>query len=284
MNQHLQTTHEKKSIVVIGATGKTGRRVVDKLSQQGVAVHGVSRTSTPSFDWNDQTSWRDVIKGASAIYLTFAPDLAVPGSTQAIAAFVAMAREQQVQRLVLLSGRGEEEAQRCEQLVLESGIPSTVVRASWFNQNFSEGEFVAMVEQGTIALPAGNIAEPFIDIDDIADVVVTALLNPGHEGEVYEVTGPQLLTFNQIATELSAATGKQISYQPISLNQFNTSLAESGAPEEMRWLLNYLMETVLDGRNSSVGNGVQRALGRPPKSFSEFANAAFAQRNPSISS
>lgn len=284
MNSHLQTTQGKESIVVIGATGKTGHRVVEKLNQQGVAVRGVSRSSKPSFDWNDQTTWRAAIQGASAIYITFSPDLAVPGSTEAIAAFVAIAREHKVKRLVLLSGRGEEEAQRCEQLVIESGIPSTVVRSSWFNQNFSEGEFVAMVEQGTIALPAGNIAEPFIDVDDIADVVVTALLDPGHAGQVYEVTGPQLLTFNQVATELSAATGRSISYQPISLDQFNTSLAESGAPEEMCWLLNYLMETVLDGRNSSVGDGVQRALGRPPKSFREFANAAFAQNRRSINS
>ena len=276
MNEYSMNSIKQVDVAVIGATGKTGRRVVDKLEDQGVTVRGLSRSSSPQFDWNNQPTWRDSIKGAAAVYITFSPDLAVPGSTQTIAQFVELAEELDVQRLVLLSGRGEEEAQRCERLVMSAGIPWTIVRSSWFNQNFSEGEFAPMVQGGVIALPAGEVAEPFIDVDDIAEVVVTSLLDSGHSGEVYEVTGPRLLTFSQIADELSAATGHKVQYEPISLDAFNASLSENGAPEEMRWLLNYLMETVLDGRNAALGDGVQRALGRPPRDFSEFSKSAVA--------
>nr|WP_067293359.1 NAD(P)H-binding protein [Marinobacterium profundum] len=260
-------------IVVIGGTGKTGSRVLEKLEAKGVDVRSASRSGPVPFDWRKPGTWADVVAGAKSIYITFAPDLAVPGSFEAISAFVDLAVREGVQRLVLLSGRGEDEAQRCEKIVMESGAEWTVVRASWFSQNFSEGEFSPMVQQGVIALPAGKVAEPFIDIEDIADVVVAALVQPGHSGEVYEVTGPRLLTFSQVAQELALATGREVRYVPISLQSFSQGLEENNAPAEMRWLLEYLMGTVLDGRNAQLADGVQRALGREPRDFRQFAQA-----------
>jgi len=141
--------------LVLGGTGKTGRRVVDRLTSRGVATRVASRSADPSFDWNDQSTWDAALDGVTAAYVSYAPDLAIPGATDAIRDFVEKAVEQGVQRLVLLSGRGEEEAQLCERIVQEAGIEWTVVRASWFNQNFSDGEFLGMVLDGAIALPAG---------------------------------------------------------------------------------------------------------------------------------
>jgi uncharacterized protein YbjT (DUF2867 family) len=195
----------------------------------------------------------------------------MPGATDSIQAFVDRAKSHGVKRLVLLSGRGEEEAQACERIVQESGIDWTIVRASWFNQNFSEGAFVEMVQSGQIKLPDVSTPEPFIDVDDIADVAVAALTEPGHAGEVYEVTGPRMLTLADVAAELSKATGRNIEYVPVPHDAFVARVAESGAPKDVVWMLDYLFATVLDGRNAYLTDGVQRALGREPKDFADYA-------------
>jgi len=176
----------------------------------------------------------------------------------------------------LLSGRGEEEAQACERIVQDSGVDWTVVRASWFNQNFSEGAFVEMVQAGQITLPTVDTPEPYVDVDDIADVVVAALTEPGHAGEVYEVTGPRLLTLAEVAAEISRASGRDIAYVPVRHDAFVAGMTASGAPKDVVWLLDYLFSTVLDGRNAYLTDGVQRAIGRPPKDFSDYARAIAA--------
>jgi uncharacterized protein YbjT (DUF2867 family) len=257
--------------LVLGGTGKTGRRVAERLADRGVETRVASRSANPAFDWNDQGSWRAVLDGVDAAYISYAPDLAIPGATESVRDFVEMAVEQGVQRLVLLSGRGEEEAQLCERIVQEAGVEWTVVRASWFNQNFSEGEFLGMVLDGAITLPAGDVPEPFVDIDDIADVAVAALTEDGHNGEIYEVTGPRMLTFTEVAQEISRAAGRPVEFMQIPKEAFAGAIAESGAPDDIAWLLNYLFETVLDGRNACVCDGVQRALGREPTDFADYA-------------
>ena len=103
-----------------------------------------------------------------------------------------------VEHLVLLSGRGEHHARLGEDVVRNSGLSFTIVRAAWFAQNFSEGYLRDPILAGILPMPGGMIAEPIIDIDDIADVVVAALTEDGHVGELYEVTGPRLMTFAEI--------------------------------------------------------------------------------------
>ena len=144
-------------------------------------------------------------------------------------------------------------------------------------QNFSEGEFLSMVLDGAITLPATNVAEPFIDINDIADVAVAALTEDGHAGEIYEVTGPRMMTFAEVAHEVSLAVGRGVQFVQIPTASFASAIAESGAPEEIAWLLNYLFETVLDGRNEYVCDGVQRALGREPADLGDFARRIAAR-------
>jgi uncharacterized protein YbjT (DUF2867 family) len=274
-------TYSKKSsngiTLVLGGTGKTGRRVAEKLQALGVETRIASRSANPSFDWNDQCTWDAVLEGVTAAYITYAPDLAIPGATDAIRAFVEKAAAQGVERLVLLSGRGEEEAQACERIVQEARVEWTVVRASWFMQNFSEGEFLGMVLDGAITLPAGDVPEPFIDVNDIADVVVAALTEEGHAYEIYEVTGPRMLTFNELAQEISKAAGREVQFIQIPQEAFAAAIAESGAPDDIVWLLSYLFETVLDGRNTYLCDGVGRALGREPTDFADFAQRITAR-------
>ncbi len=272
MKDKLNSTLRAEGLtLVLGGTGKTGRRVAEGLASRGVATRVGSRAADPCFDWADQSTWDAVLDGVTAAYVSYAPDLAIPGATDSIRAFVDCAVERGVQRLVLLSGRGEEEAQRCESIVQRAGIEWTIIRASWFNQNFSEGEFLDMVLAGEITLPAGDVPEPFVDVDDIADVAVAALTEDGHDGQVYELTGPRLLTFAQAVEEIAHATGREIRYIQIPPEAFAAGIAESGAPGDIAWLLDYLFSTVLDGRNAHVCDGVNRALDREPTDFAEYA-------------
>ena len=277
----MTTTHTSSHpsigrVLVLGGTGKTGRRIAAGLKAKGIPVRIGSRSATPSFDWNNDATWEASLHDVEAAYITYAPDLAMPGATDAIQAFVNRARQQGVQRLVLLSGRGEAEAQACERIVQESGLEWTIIRASWFFQNFSEGAFVDMVHAGQITLPAGDIPEPFVDVDDIAEVAVAAFTEPGHVGEVYEVTGPRMMTFAEVAAELSKATGRTIQFVQVPHDAFVQGAQASGAPKDVVWMLDYLFSTVLDGRNAHLTNGIQRALGRPPKDFADYAREVAA--------
>lgn len=267
---------DQNATLVLGATGKTGRRVVQRLQLRGVPVRVGFRSSERPFDWNDRSTWNRALDGAGQAYVAFSPDLAVPGAAETIRAFADAAVESGLRRLVLLSGRGEPEAQRCESIIQNSGAEWTIVRSSWFNQNFSESFMVEQVASGRLALPAGNVGEPFIDVDDIADVAVAALTEPGHVGELYEITGSRLLTFAEAVAEIGAAAGRRIQYEQVSVQDYASALAAEGLPRELVALLTYLFGEVLDGRNAYVADGVERALGRPPRDFRAFARKTAA--------
>lgn len=256
-------------ILVIGATGKAGSRIVAKLEALGHPVRGASRRSSPAFDWEDETTWAPALAGAEIVFVAFVPDLAAKGAPEAIEKFTAKAVAAGVKRVVLLSGRGEDNALRSEAIIQASGLGYTIVRASWFNQNFSEGHFLPAVLEGFVSLPASDKKEPFIDVDDIADVAVAALTDERHLGQVYEVTGPRLLTFAEAVAEISAASGRPVTYAHIPLADFHAALVPE-VGEATADFLHDLCEEVFDGRNEHVSDGVQRALGRAPRDFADF--------------
>jgi uncharacterized protein YbjT (DUF2867 family) len=272
----MSTTENPGPILVIGATGKTGRKVVERLEARGVPVCAGSRSAQPPFDWEDETTWAPALRGASAAYITYFPDLAIPGAPEAIEALSAVALQNGVRRLVLLSGRGEEEAQKAEDILMASGADWTIVRCSWFSQNFSENFWRDPIVEGEFALPVGDVPEPFVDTDDIADVVVAALTEDGHVGELYELTGPRMLSFRQAIEEIAEATGREIRYVPVTMDEYKAAMAEAEVPEDIVWLVGYLFDEVLDGRNAHLADGVQRALGCEPKDFSQYAREAAA--------
>jgi uncharacterized protein YbjT (DUF2867 family) len=181
-----------------------------------------------------------------------------------------------ITRLVLLSGRGEEEAERVDEAARGSGAELTILRSTWFAQNFSEGFWLEEILGGELALPAGEVPEPFVDADDIADVAVAALTDDRHIGQVYELTGPRLLTFADAVNEIGQATGREIRYVPLSIEDYAAAAVDQGVPGDVVELLTYLFTEVLDGRNAHLGDGVQRALGREPRDFGDYARDAAA--------
>jgi uncharacterized protein YbjT (DUF2867 family) len=262
--------------LVLGGNGKTGRKVVERLSKLKIPVRVGSRSGNPRFDWMDESTWRPALQGMDAVYITFQPDLAVPGTQPLIKAFAQAAVQSGIKKLVLLSGRGEMEAQQCESLIMNSGAAWTIVRCSWFNQNLSESFLLDPITAGVVALPVGNVGEPFVDTDDIADVVVAALTEQGHDGQLYELTGPRLLTFAQAIDEISKATGRDIKFIQVTPEKYAEELKAAQVPQEFIDFILYLFAEVLDGRNAQLADGVQRALGRRPKDFSAFVSETAA--------
>jgi len=265
-----------KPTLVLGGTGKTGRRVVDRLAARGLPVRIGSRSGEPPFDWDDRATWAPALQGVESVYISYYPDIAVPGAVETVGSFAELAVATGVPRLVLLSGRGEREAELAEQAVHDSGADLTILRSTWFNQNFSESYFLDYLLEGEVALPAGDIGEPFVDADDIADVAVAALTDDRHIGQLYELTGPRLLSFAEAVAEIADATGREIRYAPISLEMFESELTALGIPADVVDQLTYLFGEVLDGRNAHLADGVQRALGRQPRDFRDYARDAAA--------
>ena len=258
------------TILITGKQGKTGRRVDTLLQGAGHQTRAVSRSTIPAFDWQNPAGWSRAMQGCQSAYVCFQPDLAVPAARRAIAEFIRLAREAGISHIVLLSGRGEAGAQQAEQLLINSGLNWNVVRASWFAQNFSEGFLVEGVLNGQLALPAGDIPEPFVDADDIAEVAFACLTKPELTNQLFEVTGSELLTFRDCVEIISDVTQSPVSFLPVSAAQFLQALKQQAMPNDVLWLMNELFTVVMDGRNSHVVNGVEKALGRLPTSFREY--------------
>lgn len=271
----MPSTKRTGTTLVIGASGKTGRRVAERLRAAGRRVRAVSRSTDTRFDWQDDTTWAPALEGVDAVYVTYFPDLALPGAAETVDSFARLAVERGTRRLVLLSGRGEEGAQRAERYLQASGADWTIVRCAFFYQNFDES-FADSIRRGVLAMPAGDTAEPFVDADDIADVVVAALSDDRHIGQLYELTGPRLLTLAQAAEELGAAIGREVRYVPVSAKEFGDELSAHGMPEQDATHLAELLTEVLDGRSAHLCDGVQRALGRAPRDFADYARDAAA--------
>ncbi|KND61749.1 hypothetical protein BVER_06178c [Candidatus Burkholderia verschuerenii] len=267
---------DEAPILVLGANGKTGSHVSQRLREMQRNVRAVSRSTHPRFDWNDRATWDAALQGANSVYVTYQPDLAVPGALETVSAFFEMAVEMGATRIVLLSGRGEEEAQAAEHALTQIGARWTILRCSWFMQNFSESFLLGPVLDGTLALPIGNIAEPFVDVDDIADIAVAALTQPGHEQQLYELTGPRALSFADVAACIARETGREVRIEPIAPDAFRVGLLDAGVPPPEVDLVLYLFTTVLDGRNEKPADGVRRALNREPRAFEDYARRCTA--------
>jgi uncharacterized protein YbjT (DUF2867 family) len=270
------TNATTNTILVIGSTGKTGRRVADQLEARGLPVRHGSRSADIPFDWEDPQTWAPALAGVDKVYINYYPHLAAPGAADSIRVLTECAKQAGVSRLVLLSTRGENEALEAEDVVRASGLESTIVRASWFMQNFSEGDWLEDVRSGTVALPIGDVREPFIGADDIAEVAVAALTDDRHVGQTYEVTGPRLLSFADAVADIGAATGLDIKFVAVSMDEFVGALTDSGLPQEVIGMLRNLYTKTFDGRNERLADGVQRALGRQPHDFAQYARETAA--------
>jgi uncharacterized protein YbjT (DUF2867 family) len=236
-----------------------------------VGVRIGSRSGEPPFDWEDSSTWPAAVGGIDGAFIMYYPEIEVPGASAAIGQLAELAVDAGARRLVLLSARGVEEAQRAEDAIADLPVDWTFAVASAFNQNFDEGVFLDPLRAGVLAVPAGDVADPFVDVNDIADVAVAALTEEGHAGQRYEVTGPRLVTFHEAVAEIGKATGREICYVPVTREQFANGLVEeAGEPRELAEFLAETVSAFFDGRNASLGDGVERALGRKPRDFFDW--------------
>lgn len=259
-------------ILVIGGTGKTGRRVVEQLKSKGIEPRIGSRNASPSFDWDDKDTWVHALSGIEKMYVTYYPDLAVPGAKEAIQSLTYLAKELGVKKMVLLSGKGEVEAEACEKIVMNSGMNYTIVRASWFNQNWSESFFLEPILSGEVALPMSDVLIPFVDAHDIAEVAATVLLDDSYNGEIIEVTGPELITFKYIVDTISKISNRNLNFHEVTLEQYVEGMKQMNVPNDVVWLIDYLFSHVLTNpKNQQVVHDIERVLGRKAKTFLEYA-------------
>lgn len=266
-----------ENILVIGGNGKTGRRVAENLSQLGHNVSVVGRKTNPAFDWENTDTYDAALKDMDRAYVVYYPDLAVPGSRDAISTLTEKALQAGLEKVVLLSGKGETEAEACEDIVANSGLNYTLVRASWFNQNFSEGAFLEFVLNGTVALPMPDARIPFVDVNDIADVVAKVMVDDAYNGQTITVTGPQKRTFKEVVEIMAEATNKHIQFVPISIDEFKDGMQKAGLPDSYVWLFGYLFQEVLGNpENQEVSDDVAKVLGRPAIDFEAFAKQTAA--------
>ncbi|RKN45722.1 NmrA family NAD(P)-binding protein [Streptomyces hoynatensis] len=266
-------------VLVASGTGKTGRRVAARLAGARIGTRNPAGRDAVAFDWSRPESWGPALDGVEAAYLAYYPDITAPEAADALGAFARLAAARGVRRLVLLSGRGMEGAAAAERAVREAGTGWTVLRASWFAQNFSEEFLVHEVRAGEFTLPAvPGLVEPFVDAEDIADVAAAALTAPdgAHAGRVYELTGPRALSLEEAAARISAAAGREVRYRPSAPGAYAGLLAAQGLPPEVAGLLSELFSQVLDGRNAAPTGDVEAVLGRPAREFTAYARAAAA--------
>ena len=259
-----------KKILVLGSTGKTGKRVAERLQNLQIPIRPGSRNGNPSFNWDEPNNWNEVLTGVESAYITFQPDIAVPEAHEKIKLFTETARTNHVKKLVLLSGRGEKEAQACEQIIIQSGLEWTIIRASWFMQNFSEGFLLDSILTNELILPNTQSLEPFVDVDDIADVVVSVLTDSKHNHKIYEMTGPELISFRKATSTIATTLSKDIKYSEISMDEYVAALKSYQLPDDLIWLMQYLFTEVFDGRNESLSNDIESVLRRKPTNFKDY--------------
>ncbi|WP_280233763.1 NAD(P)H-binding protein [Nocardia cyriacigeorgica] len=272
---------DTNTVLVIGGTGKVGRRVTALLRERGDDVRVGSRSGDTRFDWADPQTWEAALTGVRAVFVV--PLDVSPSPTPALVRAAAAAG---VERVVLLSARGVDTPGHFddgyaggrahlegEAALRESGLRWTVLRPSWFMQNFSEGAFLGGILSGELVLPVADGQSTFVDAADIAAVAVAALTDTGHDGQTYDLTGPEALSMKEALAQIAAASGRGADYVPVEVADFERELAAAGVPEEEIEIWSGALSSIRTSSDAVVADGVRRALGREPRTFAEFAAA-----------
>ncbi len=261
-------------ILVTGATGKTGRRVASGLHERGFAVRAVSRTSQVPFDWSDVSTWGDALGGVRSVYIVH-PGLGSDGAAEQVRAFAEAAATAGVARAVLASTPDDgspfsRSMRAAERGIVDAGLQLTSLRLRWFHQNFSEDFLLPPVLAGELRLPAGTGREAFVDADDIAEVAIAALTDDRHAGAFYEVTGPRLLRFAEIAEAISRGTGHSVRYVPVDPEVFVAEQIALGVPADWAYGLCAIYQDIAHGKLETVSGDVEAVLGKPARDFSAY--------------
>ena len=261
----INTSLEDDTVLVLGATGKTGRRVTGLL---GSAARPASRSAATKFDWSAPDTWEPAVRGTTSVYVV------PPENPAQLNDFVGVAVKAGVTRLVLLSMRGAPDDDPFEAAVKGSGVEWTILRPTWFMQNFDEDIFAEPVRHGELAVPAGDGVHPFIDVVDIAEVAVVALTQPGHDGKTYDLSGPEALSFPEVLARISEVTGEPVRYVDIAPEEFTAALRGLGFSEEVADLITMLIVLIRKGEEAHVSDTVRRVLGREPRTFTDYLGSS----------
>ncbi|MCE7006009.1 NAD(P)H-binding protein [Kibdelosporangium philippinense] len=267
------------TILVLGATGKTGSRLVRTLVAGGSQVRAASRSGSVPFDWSLPSTWEPALAGVRAVYLL------APQDPAAASVFVKQAVQAGVTRFVALSGRAIDQfpgyflgMTAAEEAARDSGAEWTIIRPNNFNQNFSASDiWASALRAGSLGLPMDATPEPFIDAQDIADVAAVLLTSDGHHGQVYDLSGPRGITFADAVAKIGAATGRSMEFVEVTAAEYRASLLAEGASEEVAAELNALYDGMKAGLYTVPADGVQRVLGREPIDFDTYVARAAAE-------
>ena len=268
-----------KQVLVLGATGKTGSRVAERLSAHEVSVRAAARSGADArFDWDSQATWEQTLRGATGLYLV-SPILRIDFAGL-VGRFLDQAERAGVRHITYLSAYGMEHAPaevalRAVELDLAArgSLTSTVIRPAWFMEDFSE-TFLQPVND-EIVVPAGDGAEAFVSVEDIAAVAAATLTEPGkHAGRAYAPTGPQALAMAEAAAMISAAAGRTITYRDTDREQWIAAIVSTGIPAEYAAVLRPLTATVASGDGARPNSDVLEVAGTAPITFAEFAARA----------
>lgn len=264
-------------VLVTGAKGTTGRRIAERLKLEGVEFRAASRSSETRFDWANPETWKPALQGMRSVYVV--PE----GSAgpEVVASFAKLAADEGVAILVLLSTReaeyeGYENHLAIEDAVIDAGTGWTILRPSWFCQNFYT-QFDREVRSGLLELPAGEGKDPFVDADDVAEVAFQALTMHGLEDKVYELSGPDPLSYREATERISALTGLTVRYEPVSEQTYYQRLREKGIPDDQARVMIVAHRPIAAGDNDFTSEGYRRLTGHPSKDFDTFVSETVAK-------
>lgn len=264
--------------VILGGTGKVGRRLTRSISDLGLEARPVGRGTVPAFDWREESTWGAALAGTVGAFVV-GPGSATDWS-ETLSRFLAVAETTGLQHVVLLSARGVQfhptgAVATAERAVRNGPLAWTILRPTHFAQNFTEAMFVP--QDGRIVAPVGAGAEPFIDIDDIAAVAAIVLTRRGYDGRVLELSGPRSLTFAEAAGVLSRVSGSPVQFVDESDAEHEERLRRVGIPDGyVEWRM-AMLRGIRAGSDGALSDGVQEVLGRPATSFRAWADREAAQ-------
>lgn len=269
-------SNQAPTALILGGTGRTGSLLAGKLAGQGIVTRTASRRGADvRFDWDDPATHAGALAGVDRLYLV-TPVLRVAYADQ-VAGFLDLAETAGVRHVTFLSTYNADQAPHGidiaaveADLASRQAITHSVLRPSWVMQNFTDDHLPVI--DGMITAPSGGGTEAFVDADDIAAVAAETLLHPdAHAGTQYTLTGPQALTFREVADIIASVSGRPVRYNDIDQETWISGALAAGVPANYAVMLRWLTGAIIGGTGSTPTDDIEKVTGRPPATFREFA-------------
>ena len=276
-------------ILVTGATGTVGRALVRHLSERGAAFKAMVRkdadrdtlehagVAAVMADYADPARLSEAMAGIEQVYLIGPAD---PPHVSHEGAVIDAARQAGVRRIVKQSAMAAHDMSACtfkrwngmvERQLMQSGLAYTILRPTGFMQNFVNYDAARIAADAAIRAPLGDARVSWIDVRDIAGVAAAVMDEEGHDGRVYDLSGPEALSHHEVAAKLSAATGREIRYEPLSDAEWFRQMLARGLPAAAARSMLSLYQAYREADPGPVTGWVEVLTARSPRSFDAFA-------------